>query len=80
MIARRHHVLNLLLMTGAAGGAFGGFTGSNVLLGNELEGFALDFLDDSSSMRTLSAYDLIASEAQGFALDYITNTSAMKVS
>lgn len=78
MKARAHHVLNLLLMAGAAGAGLGTAAGSNVLLGIEFEGFALDFLDNSVSMRTLEAYDLIASESQGLALEFISNTSAVR--
>jgi hypothetical protein len=58
------------------GGHFG--TGSVTLLGAEYEGFAIDFLDNTVSVRTLVADDLIGNEAQGFALEFVSNTSSVR--
>lgn len=59
------------------GGHFG--AGSAALLGSEYEGFAIDFLDNTVSTRTLVADDLIGNEAQGFALEFVSNTSSVRI-
>jgi len=58
------------------GGHYG--EGSAALLGNEYEGFAIDFLNNTVSVRTLVADDLIGNEAQGFALEFVSNTSSVR--
>ena len=60
---------------------FGGHFGAPdalALLGSEYEGFAIEFLNNTVSMRTFDADSLISSEAQGFALEFISNTSSVR--
>ena len=60
---------------------FGGRTvnGAVSLLGSEYIGFSLDFVDNTTALRTLVADDLVGLEAQGFALEFVSNTSSVRI-
>jgi len=71
------HSVSLKSIDAIFGGHFG--IGSATLLGSEYEGFAIDFLDNTVSVRTLVADDLIGNEAQGFALEFVSDTSSVRI-
>jgi hypothetical protein len=49
-----------------------------VLLGNEYEGLAIDFIANQYAMRTLNASDILGNEPRGLAIEFLSNTYAMR--
>ncbi len=70
------------LVGGGAGGAYE--PGAVVLLGDELEGFTLDFLDNTYAIRTVTDEELLllllGDEWNGLAMDFTTNLYAIRQS
>ena len=65
-----------------AGGAYE--PGAVVLLGDELEGFAIDFLDNTYAIRTVTDEELLLLQLgdvwDGLAMDFTTNLYAIRQS
>jgi hypothetical protein len=74
--------LGLRSLAGGAGGAYE--PGAVVLLGDELEGFTLDFLDNTYAIRTVTDQELLLLQLgdvwDGLAMDFTTNLYAIRQS
>lgn len=77
MKSRAFHLLRMLLLAGSGGGGQIVPSGAETLIAAELDGFAIDFLDNSVGVRLSDPLERLSiqmgNEWSGLALDFTTN-------